>query len=187
MTSSTKLTPEAMTRGAILSPCRLYRYRLWRCWGDGNARVCFVGINPSTADEREDDATIRKCIGFAKRWGFGALDLVNLFAWRDRHQDGLLVSPDPVGPGNDAAILEAFNYAKRIVYAWGAGKSAAVARLVRQRIDSDGWIEAETSLSVRCEIGRLSETKSGAPGHPLMLPYATAFQVMVSGAMETRP
>jgi hypothetical protein len=68
-----------MTKGAVLSDCRRYRYRLWRCWGDGNHRVAFVGINPSTADEVDDDATIRKCVGFAKRWGFSALDMVNLF------------------------------------------------------------------------------------------------------------
>lgn len=172
-----------MTNGAELSVDNRYRYRLWRCWGDGNNRVCFVGINPSTADATKDDATIRKCVGFAKRWGFGALDMVNLFAWRDRDQLGLLSSPDPVGPLNDASLLEVFGFAKRIVYAWGPGKSAAVGRLVRARLDSDGWVKVECSLRTRCEIGRLSETKDGSPGHPLMLPYATPFDVMASGAV----
>jgi hypothetical protein len=171
-----------LARGAILSVDRRYRYRLWRQWGDGNNRVCFVGINPSTADEKDDDATIRKCVGFAKRWGFGALDMVNLFAWRDRNQRGLLSTPDPVGPLNDATLLETFGFAKRIVFAWGPGKGAAVSKLITRRLVSDGWIAAEVALTTRCEIGRLNQTKDGSPGHPLMLPYATPFEVMASGA-----
>jgi hypothetical protein len=174
--------PQFHAAGAHLSECRQYRYRLWRAWGDGNHRVCFVGINPSTADEIDDDATIRKCVGFARRWGFGALDMVNLFAWRDRNQLTLLSTPDPVGHDNDRALLDAFGFARRIVYAWGPGKSVGVSRLVRARLVSDGWIAAETALTTRCEIGRLSQTKDGSPGHPLMLPYATPFDVMASGA-----
>jgi hypothetical protein len=164
-----------VTKGAMMSECRLYRYRLWRCWGDGNRRVCFVGINPSTADETKDDATIRKCMGFAKRWGFGALDMVNLFAWRDRDQLGLLSSLDPVGPDNNAMLSESFGFAQRIVYAWGPGKSAAVGRLVRCRLDSPGWATAESSRRPGCELGRLHETADGSPGHPLLLPYSTPF------------
>jgi hypothetical protein len=134
-----------------------------------------VGINPSTADETTDDATIRKCIGFAKRWGFGSLAMVNLFAWRDRDQLGLLSALDPVGPDNDLSLAETFADARRIVYAWGPGKSPAVGRLVRARIQSRGWRSASTAASGRCEVGRLSETKDGSPGHPLMLPYETPF------------
>jgi hypothetical protein len=170
------------SNGARLSVDRLYRYRLWRCWGDGNHRVAFVGINPSTADESKDDATIRKCVGFAKRWGFGALDMVNLFAWRDRDQLGLLSSPDPVGPENDATLAEVLHMASRVVYAWGPGKSVAVRQLVRVRVQSHGWCNAVMAAPGRCEIGRLSETKDGSPGHPLMLPYATTFEVMSPGA-----
>jgi hypothetical protein len=166
-----------MMNGAILSVDRLYRYRLWRCWGDGNRRVAFVGINPSTADETKDDATIRKCVGFAKRWGFGALDMVNLFAWRDRDQLGLLASSDPVGPRNDATIAEVFRVASRVVLAWGPGKSVAVGRLVRSRVQSRGWNDALMVAQDRCEFGRLIETADGSPGHPLMLPYVTPFEV----------
>lgn len=166
-----------MMKGAVLSECRRYRYRLWRGWGDGNHRVAFVGLNPSTADEVDNDPTIRKCIGFAKRWGFGALDMVNLFAWRDRDQSGLLSSPDPIGPKNNAAIREVFGFAHRIVYAWGPGKSAAVGRLIRSRLESPAW-QAIEIYETRGETGRLSRTKDGSPGHPLMLSYATPFEVV---------
>ena len=72
---------EAMERGADISPCGRYRYSLWRKWGPG-ATCMFVGLNPSTADETADDPTIRRCMAFARDWGYGALCMANLFAYR---------------------------------------------------------------------------------------------------------
>ena len=69
-----------METSAVLSPCRQYRYALWRKWADG-PQVLFVMLNPSTADESVDDPTIRRCISFAKAWGFGSLSVGNLFAF----------------------------------------------------------------------------------------------------------
>lgn len=91
--------------GAILSTDRLYRYLLWRCiahdnltrGGNDKRRVVFVMLNPSTADERVNDPTIRKCIGFARRWNFGYVDVVNLFAWRETKPQGLLRITNPEG------------------------------------------------------------------------------------------
>ena len=74
--------------GAKISGCGTYRYALWRHWdsdwngqGDSNS-VMFIGLNPSTADATEDDPTLRRCIGFAKSWGFGGLYMLNVFAYR---------------------------------------------------------------------------------------------------------
>src|SRR4051812_29172166 len=67
--------------GAELSPCRRYRYELWRKWDEGEV-CCFIGLNPSTADETTDDATIRKCRKYAKRWGFAGMLMLNVFAFR---------------------------------------------------------------------------------------------------------
>ena len=50
---------------------RVYRFALWRFWDDGLPKIMFVGLNPSTADENKNDPTVRRCIGFAERWGFG--------------------------------------------------------------------------------------------------------------------
>ena len=56
-----------MNSGATFSPCRTWRYTLWRSWGIGNGKnAVFIGLNPSTADEVQDDPTIRRCINFAK-------------------------------------------------------------------------------------------------------------------------
>src|SRR5690348_9819680 len=91
---------EEMTMETVFSQCRKYRYTLWRQWGDvrsgfamelwpadradkSRQYVQFIGLNPSTADETQDDPTVRRCIGFSKAWGYGALCMTNAFAWRD--------------------------------------------------------------------------------------------------------
>lgn len=160
-------------RGALLSECRRYRYHLWRPAGDGDKRCVFVGINPSTADEVDDDPTIRKCVGFARRWGFGAIDMVNLFAWRSTDQNGLLKAPDPIGPKNDETLADVFGRADRIVWAWGNGKSAGVRRLIGDRMRR-GHLYV-FAIKKSCQVGNLGLTGEGAPKHPLMLGYKTKF------------
>ncbi len=172
MTSEHDQLPFGFDDGATLSACRQYRYRLWRTWGDRDRRCVFVGVNPSTADEREDDPTIRKCVGFAKRWGFGAIDMVNLFAWRDTDQRGLLTAPNPVGIENDCRILQAFDGATRIVFAWGRGKTAPVRKIIRMRVAA----ESAMLRYGRAERGCLGRTEDGFPRHPLMLAYETRFE-----------
>jgi hypothetical protein len=68
--------------GAEFSDCGTYRYALWRTWNALQPGVLFVGLNPSTADATTDDPTIRRCIGFAKRWGYGGITMANVFAYR---------------------------------------------------------------------------------------------------------
>lgn len=75
-------TPDGIRRQAVFDPAGRYRYSLRRRWDAAGARVAFVLLNPSTADGRRDDPTIRRCIGFAREWGFGGLEVVNLFAHR---------------------------------------------------------------------------------------------------------
>src|SRR5205823_6070189 len=91
---------------------------------------------PSTADEWDDDPTARRCIGFAQNWGFGALALVNLFAYRSTEPAGLLQAEDPVGPANDTHILASARTATRIVLAWGAKGGLARSRPARRLADS---------------------------------------------------
>ena len=140
---------------ALLSPCGTYRYSLNRSWGHG-ATVLFVMLNPSVADGSRDDPTIRRCVGFAKAWGFGALSVANLFAMRSTDPSVLLSAPDPVGPDNDAVIFELARRASLVVAAWGAHKAGAcrvadVRRLLPKPV---------------C----LGLTSSGHPRHPLYAP-----------------
>src|SRR5689334_10316767 len=74
--------PLCTITGAIFDSTGMYRYSLWREWSTDSPPVTFIMLNPSTADDWKDDSTIRRCIGFARTWGFGALEVVNLFAYR---------------------------------------------------------------------------------------------------------
>jgi hypothetical protein len=168
-----------VNRGAVLSECGRYRYRLWRHWGDGDARVCFLMLNPSTADANVDDQTIRKCIGFARQWGqqscnpvYGAIDVVNLFAWRSTDPKGLLDVADPVGPDNDATIRLVLANAQRIVYAWGR-HSPRVRALVSGRLAHLAWVGRTMPGFEIVTLGRCAD---GSPRHPVMLPYATTLE-----------
>ena len=113
-----------MTAGAEFSADRRYRYRLWRGWDDTRKSLCWIMLNPSTADEQEDDATIRVCIGRAQRLGYGWIDVVNLFALRSAHPDTLYDDPAPISHPNepfrcDRALISATGIAGMVICAWG--------------------------------------------------------------------
>lgn len=148
----------ASESSAVFSPCRRYRYELWRRWTEGPF-VQFVGLNPSTADETNDDPTIRRCIAFAKSWGYGALCMTNLFAWRATDPADMKQQIEPVGAENDATLLRIGSQAGIIVAAWGSHGSHQ---------GRDGQVKG--LLKPLEKLHFLSLTKSGAPGHPLYLP-----------------
>lgn len=141
-----------------------YRYRLMRRWGAPEPRVCWVMLNPSTADASADDPTIRRCLDFSASWGYGALEVVNLFALRSTDPRSLARDEDPVGPRNDASILAAATLEQTLVVcAWGAsgtllGRDQSVLALLRSR---------------GVQLHYLALTKGGHPGHPLYLPRTT--------------
>ena len=144
---------------AIFSDDGVYRYSLRRAWGIGGS-VCFVMLNPSIADATHDDPTIRKCIGFAKRWGYSVLEVVNLFALRSTDPKKLQAVDRPIGPLNDGYIEEAASRADRIVAAWGGGgRYLNRGQKVRERLRWLGY-----------EVWAIRITK-GEPWHPLYLPY----------------
>lgn len=168
---------ESYGSGAVVSPCGRYRYRLWRNWGRAERRVLFLMLNPSTADEHQDDPTIRKCVGFARRWGYGALDVVNLFAWRSTAPRGLLAAEDATGVDNDRAIAGAYRDASGVVLAWGShGSPASLAQIVTARTVAVSALlrrlKWESPRVVEC-LGRAS---NGNPRHPLMLAYDTPLE-----------
>ena len=144
---------------ATFDPTRTYRYRLARTWDPTGPVVAFVMLNPSTADAEVLDPTVRRCVGFARAWEFGSLEVVNLFAFRATDPRDLLRADAPVGPANDRAILDAVSVADRVVVAWGArgthlGRAAAVTGLLRA-----GPVRPLA----------LATTKDGQPRHPLYL------------------
>lgn len=143
-----------MDGGATITDC--YRYDLWRRWGAQGADAMFVCLNPSTADDLDDDPTLRRCIGFARSWGFGGVRIGNLFAYRAQDPRQMLRAPDPVGPRNDEYLLAMAQSAAIVVAAWGnlcghLGRGARVRQLLPR-------------------LHYLRLTQSGQPGHPLYLP-----------------
>lgn len=157
--------------GAILSPDGRYRYLLWRRadW-ESATTVLFVMLNPSTADGEHDDPTIRRCLGYARAWGYGWLEVCNLFAWRATDPRALLreaaadADLDLIGPDNDAYLELAARRARVIVCAWGVG---------RQR-----WYRARQVAALlrraHPELHALRVNAAGQPCHPLYLPASLA-------------
>lgn len=142
---------------AIFSDDGIYRYTLTRYLDAIEGNCVFVGLNPSTADATTDDATVRRCIRFARDWGYGRLTMVNLYAFRATNPRKLRAVDDPVGPDNDHHVSIAFGEADLIVAAWGAG--AQRARLADF-----------TRLFGTWPFYALGRTKSAAPRHPLYMP-----------------
>jgi hypothetical protein len=155
-----------MIRAAHISECGKYRYILSRRWGDLMSRhLAFVMLNPSTADAETDDNTIRKCIMFARREGYGRLSVVNLFAYRSTDPVAMLALPADVarGPENDSWIAFAARDADHVVCAWGV---------------PGGKLIPEPLWPYRFKCSHLGLTASGAPKHPLYLAKNTPFTSM---------
>lgn len=170
--------------GADLSEDRLHRYRLWRylpplpgTHNDGS-RVLWLMLNPSTADELQDDLTVKKCVGFARRWGHGngrveicnlfsyrATDPAHLWAWLGQHP-APLYQPEQIVSRNESAIVRAALRAHTIVLAWGDQQKQPAFKSVSQRMI--GELD-RLGLSLYC----LGLTKRGYPRHPSRLGYDT--------------
>lgn len=144
---------------AVLSDDGLYRYELIRRWGD-DPIMEFIMLNPSTADATADDPTIRRCIGFAKREGFGGLVVRNLYAFRATNPKELLRPEDPFGPLNRDYLTN--NIAHCTVVAWGSHKMAR----------TWGTLYPNTAKRLRRPGGLqcLGTTADGSPRHPLYVP-----------------
>lgn len=149
---------DGVFRDAVLSADHLYRYALSRAWGPnwmGNHAV-FIGLNPSTADWEHDDPTIRRCMGFARMWGFDGLLMLNLFAYRATDPAALVVVNDPVGPDNDGMLRETCRGKSTVVACWGTHGA------FRGRgMEVKGMLKGLHVLRL---------TQQGFPAHPLYLP-----------------
>lgn len=152
--------PTQVRRGAVISDCNSYRYRLTRHWGLGPA-LAFVMLNPSTADADIDDPTIRRCMGFARRQGCGGIIVANLFALRSTDPSALKCRAFAFGAGNyDALTTVARDAAEShlpVVCAWGAGGT----------LNGGDEIAIDILRSAGAGLSCLGKTKDGHPRHPL--------------------
>ena len=144
-----------INKTANFSSCRKYRYSLSRIWDKQKKFVLFIGLNPSTADEEMDDPTIRRCSGYAQKWGYGGFMMVNLFAYRTTLPSNLKKVKYPVGSENDKYIVKLSKKADITVAAWGDNGNL--------------YSRDKQILSLVPNLMCLKINKSGQPAHPLYL------------------
>ncbi|AFY78083.1 hypothetical protein Ple7327_2820 [Pleurocapsa sp. PCC 7327] len=151
-----------MRREAIFDPTGVYRYLLWREWDENAPQIGFIMLNPSTADAKRDDPTIRKCIYLASSWGYGSLAVANLFAYRTAKPKLLRQVVDPIGWENDNYLLKLSHQTQKIIFAWG---------------NHGSWLNrSQAVISLfgdRDKIYCLGKNCTGEPSHPLYLKKET--------------
>lgn len=128
--------------------------------------IALIMLNPSRADHRQDDPTLRRCISLAQQWQFSRLTVVNLFAYCTASPQTLKAAPSPVGQGNDQHILQACEQADQIALAWGNWgalhqRDQAVLKLLEP---------------FRDRLYCLGQNRTGQPRHPLYVPRHTQLQ-----------
>lgn len=142
---------------ALFDPSHRYRYWLSRMWDPRLLTVNFIMLNPSTADQYQLDPTVTRCLHYARRWGFGAFIVTNLFAYRSTDPKALYTLDDPVGTENDAYLWKAAAQASLRVVAWGTHGALK------------GRHEAVLALLADYPLTALGLTQAGFPKHPLYL------------------
>lgn len=146
---------------AWFSDCTKYRYLLTRTWDINRASVLFIMLNPSTADEKKNDPTVKRCFDYAHRWGFGSMEVANLFAYRSTDPAQLMKVEDPIGPNNTDMITRSVKRVGMVIGAWGTNVPnpfyIKTAHLVMDVVTKYNHLYA------------LSRTKEGMPSHPLYL------------------
>jgi hypothetical protein len=157
-----ELYEPVITKTAVLSDCKQYRYFLIRTWDDNLPRVLFIMLNPSTADAIEDDNTIRRCKGYAKDWGYGGFYVINLFAFRSKTPADLLKVANPIGSENETWFRRSSAMASLIVCAWGNSK-------IVSKLQKNFPQYKLLSHLFQKPLHYLELSKDGTPKHPLYL------------------
>ena len=163
--------------GAGFSTCRTWRYALWRHWdrkSQGQVAM-FIGLHPSTADEKTNDRTITRCTNLAKTLGYRGLVMTNLFGFVAADPNKVLGAVDPIGPENDKALRHEAARSGLIVSAWGAYKDPRVAlraSAVQKLLDAP--------------LVCFGLTNGGYPRHPLAVPAHTQPEVFFGTAPAVR-
>ncbi|HWY11777.1 MAG TPA: DUF1643 domain-containing protein [Bacteroidia bacterium] len=159
--------------GAIFSECRKYRYALWRIWDKSKPMVMFIGLNPSTANENKDDATIRRVRTIASTLGYGGVYMTNCFPY---------ISTDPKQLNefgntatNDHWLLLVKDICHDVIFAWGNFKIVSESGRNKELIEMFPNAKA------------LHINKNGSPKHPLYCPSDIQPVVFTSLTPHTQP
>ncbi len=152
---------------AVISSCGRYRYLLRRVWDHKKPRALLCMLNPSTADAKQGDPTIRSCVRLLSALGYGSFEVVNVFGHRATNPKELGHTHDYVGEANDNVIKSASKRCDVVVCAWGAHPLA-----------HDREFYLKTALgSGKPALYCFGKTKSGAPKHPLYIKTGTPLEI----------
>jgi len=146
--------------GAIISRDKKYRYQLWRTWDRAADRALFIMLNPSTADATKDDPTIRKIIGFARRWDYGGVIVANLFPFRSTSPALIPIRERMPNSENISHIDNLILHPRVSIIVCGWGNNGTITP------DLQYWVDKGTQLFC------LGTTLNGEPKHPLYVPYS---------------
>ncbi|GHG83766.1 DUF1643 domain-containing protein [Pseudodonghicola xiamenensis] len=160
---------------AVYSDCEGYRYSLTRVWESGAARVSFIMLNPSTATEVQNDPTVERCERRARALGFGGFRVTNIFAWRETDPRAMRRASDPIGPGNDDALLDSLGWADQVICGWGTHGA---------HLDRGPAVETLLRATGR-PLHHLGLSKAGHPKHPLYIAYAKEPELWLPPASRT--
>lgn len=162
--------PALIRRRAEISACGTLRWTLERAWGSG-PHVCWIGLNPATADGRVDDQTSWRWTRFAHGWGYARWVAVNMYPFRSADPAACRRWADWQANGPDWHVRDAIHHnvdvvareAKRadlVVACWGAG--AWDDALVEHVIEA-----IQTGEAPWPDLWCLGRTAGGAPIHPM--------------------
>ena len=142
--------------GAFFSSCRKNRFALWRIW-DGKLPVAMcIGINPSHANEEQDDPTIRILRGVLANLDFGGLVMTNLYSLISSTKEVLATEVGLV-PENDAYISAFGDCCDEVIFCWGSTPDFE---------DRVAMIRSKFPAA-KC----FGTTKDGSPYHPRALSF----------------
>lgn len=171
-----------MRFAAKFSDDRRYRYWLTRSWDDALPMMCVIGVNPSTADESVDDPTIRKCLGFAQRLGFGGLLMLNVGAYRATDPREWHKADDPFGRENTVEHLKEYIAQNSVCCREGEitakGVSVVIAAWGKNCSKYRGLSRALAIVHSIPNLMCWGRNSDHTPRHPLMLPYSTKLELL---------
>lgn len=153
---------------AIFSECGMYRYRLDRQIGDALKTVAFIGINPSIANEVDNDKTVNRMLSFAMGNGAGKVIVANVFSLISTDINGLRTDIPLKGNEHDFHFQQIISEADILVPCWGSRAKLRAGN--RHFLDNCMSLLLSSGKPVLC----LGKTKSGKdPLHPQRLPSGT--------------
>ena len=141
-----------------------------------------IGCNPSTADSKDDDPTIRKVMQIAKRKNYGGIYMGNLYAFKATDPNMLKATAYfkssfgdkgldyVIGPMTDYYLKLMANKAKTVVFAYGNISVSGWWSFVNSAMAKER--AKEVFQMMKKKKGRVYAfrlTHAGVPWHPLYL------------------